>query len=79
MSAFVPINDHVSIEDAAAVTRGIAARAAALDPEVATTAFMKEDRGDKVFVDAIRVGRATVVAAYSPRVRPGTPASFPVV
>ncbi len=75
---FVPIDDQVSLEDAAAATRAIAARAAALDPEVATTAFMKEDRGDKVFVDATRVGGATVVAAYSPRVRPGTPVSFPV-
>jgi bifunctional non-homologous end joining protein LigD len=64
--------------DAAAATRAIAARAEALDPEVATTAFMKEDRGGKVFVDATRVGGATVVAAYSPRVRPGVPVSFPV-
>jgi bifunctional non-homologous end joining protein LigD len=49
-----------------------------LDPEIATTAFMKEDRGGKVFVDSTRVGGATVVAAYSPRVRPGTPVSFPL-
>ena len=75
---FVPIDDRVSLEDAAAATRAIATRAAALDSEVATTAFMKEDRGDKVFVDATRVGGATVVAAYSPRVRPGAPVSFPV-
>jgi bifunctional non-homologous end joining protein LigD len=39
---------------------------------------MKEDREGKVFVDATRVGGATVVAAYSPRVRPGAPVSFPV-
>ncbi len=39
---------------------------------------MKEDRDGKVFVDSTRVGGATVVAAYSPRVRPGTPVSFPV-
>ena len=38
---------------------------------------MKEDRGGKVFVDSTRVGGATVVAAYSPRVRPGVPVSFP--
>jgi bifunctional non-homologous end joining protein LigD len=75
---FVPIGDQVALEDAAAATRAIASRAAALDPEVATTAFMKEDRGDRVFVDATRVGGATVVAAYSPRVRPGTPVSFPI-
>jgi len=75
---FVPIDDQSSLEDAAAATRAIAARAERLDPGIATTAFMKEDRGGKVFVDSTRVGGATVVAAYSPRVRPGVPVSFPV-
>jgi DNA ligase D len=75
---FVPIDDQVSPEDAAAATRAIAARAEGLDPEIATTAFMKQDRGGKVFVDSTRVGGATVIAAYSPRVRPGVPVSFPV-
>jgi bifunctional non-homologous end joining protein LigD len=31
-----------------------------------------------VFVDSTRAYGATVVAAYSPRVRPGVPVSFPV-
>jgi bifunctional non-homologous end joining protein LigD len=75
---FVPIDDSVAMEDAAAATRAIAARAERLDPAIATTAFMKEDRGGKVFVDATRVGGATVIAAYSPRVRPGVPVSFPL-
>jgi DNA primase len=75
---FVPIDESVSWEDAAAATRAIAARAEQLDPDLATTAFVKEDRGGRVFVDATRTGGATVVAAYSPRVRPGTPVSFPV-
>jgi DNA ligase D len=75
---FVPIDDHAPMEDAAAATRAIAARAERLDPALATTAFMKEDRGGKVFVDSTRVGGATVVAAYSPRARPGVPVSFPV-
>ena len=35
------------------------------------------ERG-KVFVDATRTGGATVVAAYSPRARPGVPVSFPI-
>ena len=74
----VPIERDVSMEDAAAATRAIAARAERLDPELATTTFMKDDRGGKVFVDATRVGGATVIAAYSPRVRPGVPVSFPV-
>ena len=75
---FVPVDDSVAIEDAAAATRAIAGRAERFDPAIATTAFMKEDRGGKVFVDSTRVGGATVVAAYSPRVRPGVPVSFPV-
>jgi bifunctional non-homologous end joining protein LigD len=75
---FVPIDDQAPPEDSAAATRAIAARAERLDPELATTAFMKEDRGGKVFVDSTRVGGATVVAAYSPRVRHGAPVSFPV-
>ncbi len=75
---FVPIDASVAMEDAAAATRAIAARAEQLDPDLATTAFMKEDRAGKVFVDATRVGGATVVAAYSPRVRPGVPVSFPL-
>jgi DNA ligase D len=75
---FVPIDAHAPPEDAAAATRAIAARAERLDPELATTVFIKEDRGRKVFVDSTRVGGATVIAAYSPRVRPGVPVSFPV-
>jgi bifunctional non-homologous end joining protein LigD len=74
---FVPIGEHPP-QDAAAATRAIAVRAERLDPSVATTAFMKEDRDGKVFVDSTRVGGATVIAAYSPRVRPGVPVSFPV-
>ena len=74
----VPIDDQASIEDAAAATRALAARAERLEPDISTTAFIKEDRGGKVFLDATRVGGATVVAAYSPRVRPGVPVSFPV-
>jgi len=75
---FVPIDDQAPPEDSAAATRAIAARAESLDPQIATTAFIKEDRGGKVFVDSTRAGGATVIAAYSPRVRPGVPVSFPV-
>ncbi|MEQ1786522.1 MAG: non-homologous end-joining DNA ligase [Acidimicrobiales bacterium] len=78
LHVFVPIEAGIALEDAAAATRAIAARAAALDPGVATTEFVKDDRGGRVFVDATRVGGGTVIAAYSPRVRPGVPVSFPV-
>ncbi|MDP8930167.1 MAG: non-homologous end-joining DNA ligase [Actinomycetota bacterium] len=75
---FVPIGTQATIDDAAAATRAIAARAERLDPTVATTAYIREDRGGKVFLDSTRAGGATVVAAYSPRLRPGVPVSFPV-
>jgi bifunctional non-homologous end joining protein LigD len=74
---FVPL-DGAGFEDAAAATRALAARAERLDPDVATTAFIREDRDGKVFLDSTRAGGATVVAAYSPRIRPGVPVSFPV-
>src|ERR1700742_1885375 len=75
---FVPIDDAAPVDDVAAATRALAARAEALDPSIATTAFIVADRGGKVFVDSTRAGGATVAAAYSPRLRPGTPVSFPV-
>jgi DNA ligase D len=78
LHVFVPVDRELTMDDAAAATRAIAARAAARAPEVATTAFIKDDRGGKVFVDPTRVGGGTVIAAYSPRVRPGVPVSFPV-
>jgi bifunctional non-homologous end joining protein LigD len=75
---FVPLEKGAPIEDVAAATRAIAARAEKLDPELATTAFIREDRHGKVFLDSTRAGGATVVAAYSPRVRDGATVSFPV-
>ena len=74
---FAPVHGS-GAEDVAAATRALAARAEKLDPALATTAFIREDRGGKVFLDSTRAGGATVVAAYSPRVRPGTRVSFPV-
>ena len=75
----VPIDrDVITVEDASAATRAIAERAERLDPDSTTTAFVKADRGGKVFLDSTRAGGATVVAAYSPRARPGVPVSFPV-
>lgn len=75
---FIPVDPDASMEDVAAATRAIAARAERIDPALATTAYIVEDRAGKVFLDSTRSGGATVVAAYSPRIRPGTPVSFPV-
>jgi DNA ligase D len=74
----VPLSGAVVVEDVAAATRAVAARAERLDPALTTTTFLREDRGGKVFLDATRVGAASVVATYSPRIRPGVPVSFPV-
>jgi bifunctional non-homologous end joining protein LigD len=78
LHVFVPMQDGATHEEVAAATRAIAARAARLDPALATTAYVKEEREGKVFVDSTRAGGATVVAAYSPRVRAGAPVSFPL-
>jgi DNA ligase D-like protein (predicted polymerase) len=74
----VPLAPGVAVDDATAATRALAARAEALDPAVATTAFIKDDRQGKVYVDPTRAGGASLACAYSPRARPGVPVSFPV-
>ena len=74
----IPVAGGTPLDEVAAATRALAARAERLDPALATTAFVKDQREGKVFLDSTRAGGATVVAAYSPRVRPGVPVSFPV-
>ncbi len=73
---YVPVD--ASGDDAAAATRAIAVRAERLDPDLTTTAFIKDEREGKVFLDSTRAHGASVAAAYSPRARPGVPVSFPV-
>src|SRR3954447_18818523 len=73
----VPIRGAMP-EDAAAATRALAARGGRHDPDLATTAYIKEDRHGRVFLDSTRAGQGTIVAAYSPRIRPGLPVSAPV-
>ena len=73
----VPITGATN-EEASCATRAIAARTEQLDPDALTTAFLKDDRGGRVFLDATRGGLGTVVAVYSPRLRPGVPVSFPL-
>jgi bifunctional non-homologous end joining protein LigD len=75
---FVPVAQPASAEAIAAATRALSKRAERLDPQLATTAYVVAERGGKVFIDATRAGGASIVAAYGPRIRPGTPVSFPV-
>jgi DNA ligase D len=79
LHVFVPVVADTTTDEVAAATRALAARAERLDPALATTAFIVEDRGGRVFLDSTRAGGAnSVVAAYSPRVRPGAPVSAPL-
>ncbi len=73
----VPLSEQLPIDDAFAATRAVCARAAALAPDVATTAFIRDDRGGRVFLDPTRAGGATLAAPYSPRARPGLPRVVP--
>ncbi len=48
-------------------------------PDLVTSAWWKEERGDKVFVDFNQANRdRTIASAYSPRPLPGAPVSMPV-
>jgi bifunctional non-homologous end joining protein LigD len=48
-------------------------------PELVTTAWWKEERGQRVFVDFNQANRdRTIASAYSPRPLPGAPVSMPV-
>jgi len=78
LHVFVPVTDGATHEEVAAATRALAARAERLDPALATTEYIRDDRGGRVLIDSTRAGGATIVAAYSPRIRPGVPVSFPV-
>ena len=55
LHVIVPVRD-LDLPDAAAATRALAARTERLDPGIATTAFLKADRGGRVFVDSTRAG-----------------------
>lgn len=48
-------------------------------PELVTSSWWKEERGEKVFVDFNQANRdRTIAAAYSPRPLPGAPVSTPL-
>jgi len=75
---YVPLDEQATMFEVAAATRAIGVRAERLDPALATTAFIREDRAGKVFIDSTRAGGVTVAAAYSPRIRPGLTVSYPL-
>lgn len=57
----------------------VAERVVAEDPDSFTVAFRKADRGDRLFIDVLRNGRAAhAVAPYSLRARPEAPIAVPL-
>lgn len=68
-----------TFEQVAALSDELAEELVARSPDALTTAFRKEKRGDRIFVDARRNRPAqTVVVAYSPRARPHAPVATPI-
>jgi bifunctional non-homologous end joining protein LigD len=76
---YVPLQRRYSYVEVSRAATALAAEAAAAEPALVTVEFFKSERGDRVFLDATRIGPGKhVVTVYSPRARPGAPVSFPV-
>jgi bifunctional non-homologous end joining protein LigD len=76
---YVPLQRRHGFDEASRAAVALAAEAAAVEPDLITVEFLKKERGDRVFLDATRIGPGKhTVCAYSPRARPGGTVSFPV-
>jgi DNA ligase D len=76
---YVPLTRKYTFEDVRLAATRIAERVVASAPDLVTMEFRKVGREGRVFLDTTRNGPgAHIVAAYSPRARPGAPVSFPV-
>lgn len=74
-----PIEPTVGTDEAGDLARGVAALAAAAEPDLMTIAFRKKERGGKVFVDWLRnAAHATAVSPWSLRARRGAPVATPI-
>jgi bifunctional non-homologous end joining protein LigD len=75
----VPLDRSSTMEEVRAFAEAVAADLVARQPDRLTTAFHKADRGDRLFLDVMRMGRSqTEVAAYAVRGRPGAPVAAPL-
>jgi DNA primase len=76
----VPIVRHVSAERLRHAATRLAEIATERRPDLVTAEFRKAKRGGRVMLDPSRNGPgATLVAPYSPRIRPDGTVSFPVL
>jgi len=75
----VPLDRSATVEEVRSFADALAAHLAAEHPDRLTTEFSKAARGDRLFLDVMRNGRAqTEVAAYGIRGRPGAPVAAPL-
>lgn len=75
----VPLDRSATMGEARAFAEAVAADLAGRRPDRLTTAFHKADRGGRLFLDVMRMGRSqTEVAAYGVRGRPGAPVAAPL-
>lgn len=75
----VPLDRSSTIEEVRAFAEAVAAHLAAEHSDRLTTEFSKAARGDRLFLDVMRNGRAqTEVAAYGVRARTGAPVAAPL-
>ena len=76
----VPFERRVDTADLRRATARLTAAVTSRRPDLATDEFRKVDRAGRVMLDPSRNGPgATIVAPYSPRVRPEGTVSFPIV
>ena len=76
---YVPLRRRHGFEQVRTAALRLAEQVALAAPDLVTVAFKKAERGGRVFLDTTRnAPGAHIVAAYSPRARPGAPVSFPV-
>lgn len=74
-----PLDGSSGYESVRALAREMCDSVAGEDPDRLTTAFRKERRGNRIFLDTNRNGYAqTFIAPYTLRARPGAPCAVPV-
>jgi len=75
----VPLAGDATFPAVAALSQHLAARLVARRPDLLTTEFTKDERGDRLFLDVLRNAPAQhAVAPYTLRPRPGAPVAVPL-
>ena len=76
---YAPITPTHEFQDVRHGVIGIARELERRLPDLVTTSWWKEERGEKIFVDFNQANRdRTIAGAYSPRPLPGAPVSTPL-